>query len=74
VVHADDLVEPRLEEIVLPTVPPLFEPLESPSVEPTPESRNQDKTIRLICKKSSGPRPHSCKCNELRIHENAAKI
>jgi hypothetical protein len=73
VVHVDDLVEPRLEEIILPAVPPLLGPHRITSAKPT-GGQNHDKPIRSICKKTGPPPSLSCKCNDLPIRANASKI
>ena len=61
-IHVDDLVEPRPEEIVLLTVPPLFRSfgrIESTSAT-LAEAKNHNPTRRSICKKSTRQRTLSC--------------
>src|SRR6185437_2796135 len=73
VLRVDDLVEPGLEEIVLPAVPPLPGPHRiTPSAKPT-ERQNHDQPPRSICKKSSPQTSLSCKCKDAPIHGSASK-
>ena len=73
VIDVDDLVEPRPEEIVLPTVPPFVRPHRITLRQAT-EGQNHDQTFRSICKKSSRPLSLSCKCKHLTIRANGSKI
>ena len=73
VVHVDDLVEPRLEEIILPAVPPLLGPhrITLRQADGETESRSNDP---INCKKSSRQTLLSRKRNDLPIRVNASKI
>ena len=62
VIRVDDLVEPRLEEIVLSAVPPLPGPHQI-TLRQADGEQNHDQTPRSICKKSGRQPLPSCKCN-----------